>query len=237
MNPLDQFAKGAKKFSLSSLYGRIALILYNGTSDKAALAESDGKLIASLYGKVGSTSTAIALDTNGEHKVSNYGKVGSTLTAFALDDNGEQKVSLYSNTSAGAPIANRADAAGFQRVREFEPYEGSPDVVAIQTTATTIYTVPASTTSVVEIELANTDTVLNTYDFHIIPSGGSAVAGNVMRKTGSLGVGEAHRLGPFNVDAGVFFQALVTTVGGANGDINAIAIVKEYGTGDAVALV
>ena len=220
-----------------TLFGSTSLTSESGVGIPI-LIEADGTLrFQSVLFHSGTTQIREKSETDGSPIVSNYGKVGSTLTAFALDDNGEQKVSGYSNTSAGAPIANRADAAGFQRVREFEPYEGAPDVVAIQTTATTIYTVPASTTAVVEIELANTDSVINTYDFHIIPSGGSAAAGNVMRKTGSVGVGEAHRLGPYHVDAGVFFQALVTTAAGTNGDINAIAVVKEYGTGDAVALV
>jgi hypothetical protein len=227
--------------SLNEFFAKFQLIAASptaGIDQVNVLAEADGTLRSqSVLWHSGTTQIRAKAETDGTAIVSNFGKVGSTLTAFALDDNGEQKVAGYSNTSAGAPVADRDDAAGFRRTREFEPYKNVA-VVAVQTTATTIYTVPAATVSIVEIELTNTDTIANTVDLHMIPSGGSAAIGNIILQDYSIGAASIPiRLGPYHGGAGVFFQALVTTGGGANGDINAIATVKEFGTGDAVALV
>lgn len=215
---------------------RSQVILHDGTVQTRARSETNGSLIASLYGKNAGTLTAVNLESTGEQRNVLMGHDGSALQRLRTETTRELAISNYYKTSTPAAIAARGDAAGFHRTREFEPYENGA-VVAVQTTATTIYTVPASTVSVVEIEIANTDTVPNTYAFHIVPSGGGAAIGNRMRTTATIAVGGVDRHGPYHVSAGVFFQVLVTTVGSANGDLNAVAIVKEYGTGDAVALV
>ena len=121
------------------------------------------------------------------------------------------------------------------RVRPFEPYEATA-VVTLNTTATTIYTVPAGAVAVVQVEFTNTDTVANTYDFHIVAAGGSAAIGNRMVTGRSLSANTLpDRLGPYYLAAGVTLQALVATGGGSNGDVNAVAAVQEFGTGDGVA--
>ena len=214
-----------------------SILYHSGTTQIRQKAETDGTAMSSVYGKNAGTLTSLGLESTGEQRNVMMGHDGSALQRLKTETSRELAITNYSKTSTPAVVANRADAAGFQRMREFEPYEPTA-VVAIQTTATTIYTVPASTNAVVEIEIANTDTVVNSYDFHIIPSGGSAAIGNRMLSTHLINAATVpDRLGPYHVGPGVFFQALVNTVGGANGDLNAIAIVREYGTGDAVALV
>ena len=101
VNPLDERKQqGSKKSFLGSIYGRMALILHNGTTDKAALSESDGKLITSLYGKAGSTGTAISVETSGEQKVVNYGKqTGDTIGAFNLNANNVLRVELINGAT------------------------------------------------------------------------------------------------------------------------------------------
>ena len=215
-----------------TLFGSTSLTAESGVGIPIII-ESTGELKVVNYGKASSTVTAFATETTGEQKNVLYGKAGGTVTAQKVETTGEQDFILHGKTSGGTISALLNDSAKILRTREFEPYEGTA-VVTINTTATTIYTVPASTVSVVEIEIANTDSVANTYDFHIIPSGGTAAIGNRMRTGTSLVAAGVDRLGPYHVLAGAFFQALVTTVGGANGDLNAIAVVKEYGPGDAV---
>jgi hypothetical protein len=213
-----------------------SILFHSGTTQIRQKAETDGTALSSLYGKNAGTLTSVGLEVTGEQRNIFMGHDGAALQRVKTETSRELAVTNYSKTSTPAVVANRADAAGFPRTREFEPYEGTA-VVAIQTTATTIYTAPANTVAVVEIEISNTDTVANIYDFHIIPSGGSAAIGNRMRTSTSIAAGGVDRLGPYIVPAATFFQALITTVAGANGDLNAIAVVKEYGTGDAVALV
>ena len=218
-----------------TLFGSTSLTAESGVGIPVII-EATGELKVVNYGKNAGSIIALGLESTGEQRNIMMGYDGAVLQRLKTETSRELSIVGYSKTSTPAVIANRADAAGFRRKREFEPYEGTA-TVAIQTTATTIYTVPASTVSVVEIEIANTDSIANIYDFHIIPSGGAAAIGNRMRTGTSIAAGGVDRLGPFHVLAGAFFQALVTTVAGANGDLNAIAIVKEYGSGDAVALV
>jgi len=215
---------------------RSQLILHDGTVQRRWLSETDGKATESLYGKDSATSRPIGVEATNELEVSNYGKAAGTVTAFKVESTGEQDIVDHGKTSGGVVTAKRVDTAGFVRNREFEPYENQA-VVAVQTTATVIYTVPASTVAVVEIELSNTDTVANSYDFHIVPSAGAPAVGNRIATSVVLAANSLpDRLGPYHAGAGVTFQALVTTVAGSNGDINAVAVVKEYGTGDSVTL-
>ena len=114
MNPLDQFAKGAKKFSLSSLYGRIALILYNGTTDKAALAESDGTLKVSNYGKAGSTLTSVKTETTGEQDFVIHGKdSGGTIDPLRTNANQQLQVEIVKDPVPTDPVILGAAAAVF----------------------------------------------------------------------------------------------------------------------------
>lgn len=215
---------------------RQQLILHDGTNQQRARSETNGSLITSLYGKNSGTLTSINLEVTGEQRNVLLGHDGAALQRLKTETSRELAVSNYGKTSGGVATALRVDAAGFLRTREFEAWEGSPDVVIINTVVTTIYTVPASTTAVVEIEIANTAAVARSFDFHIIPSGGVAAVGNRMRTGTTVAAGAADRLGPYHVDAGVFFQARVASVGGVGGELNAIAIVREFGTGDSVTL-
>ena len=218
MNPLDQFAKGAKKFSLSSLYGRIALVLFNGTTDKAALAESDGKLTASLYGKAGSTSTAISLETTGEQKEVNYGKASGTVTAFKVETTGEQDIVLHGKDSAGPNLdALLTDANRILWSRNFrDPI--LQDGVLLGVAATTIYTCPASTiVEEVWVEIINnTTTTLVASLFVDFDGTGTADTELILDSVALIPAITPIRLGPYSLQA-------TGTVRGLCGTANAVS--------------
>lgn len=114
------------------------------------LAESDGTLKYSMYGKVGSTLTAIALDTNGEQKVVQYGKAGSTITAQKVESTGEQDIVFHGKDSGGTidPVRTNDNQQLFYELYEkwiaVNPYElTTSDAVAWDpgTTAADLYRV------------------------------------------------------------------------------------------------
>lgn len=78
------------------------VILYDGTAQQRARSETNGSLITSLYGKAGSTLTALAVETTGEQKVTNYGKDGTaTIRAVSTEVTGEQRIVNFGKDSGG----------------------------------------------------------------------------------------------------------------------------------------
>ncbi len=125
----------------------------------------------------------------------------------------------------------RLDVAKILRTRPFEPYTHvTPQTIAA--TADTLYTVPAATVAVVELELVNNGASNRTVNAYIVESGGTAGDSNIVlfevtlnRK--AIGI----RIGPYTMEAGATVQALCNVADKATGHV----FVKEYGTGDAVA--
>ncbi len=143
---------------------------------------------------------------------------------------GQFRLWLYNPT--GNPVKWLADTAGMTRTREFEPYTFQV-TETVAATDDTVYTVPASTVSVVEIEVTNNSSSAATCTLHAVEGGGATGVSNRILNAVSLPANSIPiRLGPYALDATGFMSALAGTA-------DAITIhlfIKEYGTGDAVAL-
>lgn len=125
----------------------------------------------------------------------------------------------------------RIDAAKIIRIRPFEPYvHVTPQTIA--GTAETLYTVPASTLSIVEVEVVNNTGTNATVTVYIVESGGAAGTGNVILNAVTINANAVGiRLGPYAMEAGATVQALAGTADAITGHV----YVAAYGTGDAVA--
>ena len=87
--------------------------------------------------------------------------------------------------------------------------------VAITASLVTIYTVPASTTAVIQsIDIVNTSGGVRTVRVHIVPSGGSAGTANALlyditiADTGTINYG-----GPLTIETGGFISVLADSTG------------------------
>lgn len=143
---------------------------------------------------------------------------------------GQFRIWLYNAT--GNPVKTLADTAGIMRTRPFEPYAFQV-TETIAATDDTVYTVAASTVSVLEIEVTNNSGSAATCTLHTVEGGGATGVSNRILNAVSLPANSIPiRLGPYILNAAGFVSALAGTA-------DAITIhlfIKEYGTGDAVAL-
>ena len=142
------------------------------------LAESDGTLKFSLYGKVGATLTALSLDDGGELEVTLMGNIASTPTQVELDTGGKLMTVLYGKDSGANIDPLRTNANQELIVQISSPLgTGTPKnlgkVLPAAATETTIYTTPASTTTQIEqIVICNTG-VATTFNLGIAVGGGT----------------------------------------------------------------
>ena len=80
---------------LKPLWGKIQLLLRNATADVYALAETDGTIKNSVYGKAGGTLTSIKVETTGEQDVVIHGKTsGGTIGALRINPNNQLQVEI-----------------------------------------------------------------------------------------------------------------------------------------------
>ncbi len=180
-----------------------------GNAEVVALAESDGTPTASIYGK----------DSSGNQD--------------PIRTNADQQLQIQIHGADGASNSDAllTDGARIVRTRPFEPFTHvTPQTIA--GTAETLYTVPASTVSVVEVELVNNGATNRTVTVYIVENGGTAGNGNVVLSAvtvtrSTVGI----RVGPYSMEAGATVQALCSSADTITGHV----YVKEYGTGDAVA--
>jgi hypothetical protein len=158
------------------------------------------------------------------------GNANGQETLVELEDDGTPKVVLYGKDSGANQDPLRTDDAQKLRTREFEPYRYVvPDDIPLANTD--LYTVPASTLAVVEIE-AVCSGVAGTITIHVRPSGVAAAASNLivnglLLPINTVGV----RLGPYVMQAG----GIVTAIANPANSITVHTYVREYGTGDPVA--
>jgi hypothetical protein len=198
-----------------------------------ALAEADGTPKVSLYG-TDDSSNLDPIRTNADQQVeiNVFGRdSGGTNDPLRTNSDQQLQIQLHGADGSSNSDALRTDGARIVRTRPFEPFTHvTPQTIA--GTVETLYTVPASTVSVVEVELVNNSATSRTVTLHIVESGGTAGSGNialfevpVARRT--VGI----RVGPYSMQAGATVQALCSSADAITGHV----YVKEYGTGDAVA--
>lgn len=137
--------------------------------------------------------------------------------------------SIFVGNSGGEEATVALDAAQKLRTREFEPYAFvAPD--DIPNADTNIYTVPADTYAVVEIEAVPSG-VNGAMTLYVRPNGVAAGAANIIANAVALNASTiGFRLGPYVMNAGGIITANANPAN--SGTVHVYA--REYGTGDAV---
>lgn len=167
-------------------------------------------LHGSIYEEENDTERKVALRCEVDGTLRNYG------LAVGHDGNNQERV-------------QRVDASRILRTRPFEPYVfvAPDDIPAVNTD---LYTVPANTLSVVEVE-AQSAGVAGTVTIYLRPSGDAAAAANVVVNGIAIAAGSiGFRIGPYVMEAG----GIVTAVAAPANCITVHLFVQEYGTGDGV---
>jgi hypothetical protein len=183
---------------IKEFFGRAQLVLKSSAASQLdALGETDGKLMASLYGKASGTSTALATEATGEQKVTNYGKASGTVTVFKLETTGEQDIVLHGKQTGGTIGAVNLNANNVLRIEIVNGGVVQADPVLIPNAEGILWNPNTTSASIYELS------------FNIVNSTSSDVTGvNVgvdIGAGGSLSAGE------------YYVQGLIVPLNGSSG--------------------